>query len=43
MLSSHVESGAQCTVACIEVPRLEARAFGVMAVDRSNLILEFVE
>src|SRR4029079_6951397 len=43
MLASHVESGAQCTVACIEVPRIEARAFGVMAVDRSNQILEFVE
>ena len=43
MLEAHVESGAQCTVACIEVPRLEARAFGVMAVDRSNQILEFVE
>jgi glucose-1-phosphate adenylyltransferase len=43
MLAAHVESGAQCTVACIEVPRMEARAFGVMAVDRSNQILEFVE
>ncbi|MEP6702267.1 MAG: glucose-1-phosphate adenylyltransferase [Betaproteobacteria bacterium] len=43
MLAAHVESGAQCTVACIEVPRMEATAFGVMAVDRSNQILEFVE
>jgi glucose-1-phosphate adenylyltransferase len=43
MLEAHVESGAQCTVACIDVPRLEARAFGVMAVDRSNQILEFLE
>src|SRR5689334_15723955 len=43
MLTAHVESGAQCTVACIEVPRMEARAFGVMRVDRSNQILEFVE
>ena len=43
MLAAHVESGAQCTVACIEVPRMEARAFGVMAVDRSHQILEFVE
>ena len=43
MLAAHVESGSQCTVACIEVPRLEARAFGVMAVDRSHQILEFVE
>ena len=43
MLEAHVESGAQCTVACIEVPRAEAHAFGVMAVDRSNQILDFVE
>ena len=43
MLEAHVESGAQCTVACIEVPRMEASAFGVMAVDRSNQILDFVE
>ena len=43
MLEAHVKSGAQCTVACIEVPRSEAVAFGVMAVDRSNQILEFVE
>ena len=43
MLEAHVESGAQCTVACIEVPRMEAAAFGVMAVDRSNQILEFIE
>ena len=43
MLEAHVESGAQCTVACIDVPRMEARAFGVMAVDRSHQILEFVE
>src|SRR5436190_13209828 len=43
MLEAHVESGAQCTVACIEVPRMEAVAFGVMAVDRSNQILDFVE
>ncbi|MEO8136730.1 MAG: glucose-1-phosphate adenylyltransferase [Betaproteobacteria bacterium] len=43
MLEAHVASGAQCTVACIDVPRAEATAFGVMAVDRSNQILEFVE
>ena len=43
MLQFHAERGAQCTVACIEVPRAEASAFGVMAVDRSHQILEFVE
>lgn len=43
MLKDHVESGAGCTVGCIEVPRAEASAFGVMAVDGSRKITEFVE
>ena len=43
MLKDHVESGAGCTVGCIEVPREEATAFGVMAVDGSRKITEFVE
>lgn len=43
MLQHHVESGADVTVGCIEVPREEATAFGVMKVDESDKILEFVE
>ena len=43
MLADHVESGAECTVACIEVPRAEASGFGVMAVDEKQRITEFVE
>jgi glucose-1-phosphate adenylyltransferase len=43
MLKDHVESGAGCTVGCIEVPRMEATAFGVMAVDSARKIIEFVE
>jgi glucose-1-phosphate adenylyltransferase len=43
MLSDHVQSGAGCTVGCIEVPRNEASAFGVMAVDGNRKIMEFVE
>jgi len=43
MLTDHVESGAGCTVGCIEVPRQEASAFGVMAVDESRRIHSFVE
>ena len=43
MLQFHVDHGAQCTVGCIEVSRAEATDFGVMAVDRSNRIREFVE
>ena len=43
LLTDHVERGAQCTVACIEVPVAEASGFGVMAVDRSRRITAFVE
>ena len=43
MLADHVEQGRECTVGCIEVDRMEATAFGVMAVDERRLILDFVE
>lgn len=43
MIKHHVESGADVTVGCIEVPRMEATAFGVMKVDREDRILDFVE
>lgn len=43
MLAAHAESGAPCTVGCIEVPRMEASGFGVMAVDESLRIRDFVE
>ena len=43
MLKDHVDSGAGCTVGCIEVPRDEASAFGVMAIDTSRKIIDFVE
>ncbi|BCX17561.1 MAG: glucose-1-phosphate adenylyltransferase [Geminicoccaceae bacterium] len=43
MLRQHVESGADVTVGCIEVPRAEAKGFGVMRVDDSDRILDFVE
>ncbi|MEP5759967.1 MAG: glucose-1-phosphate adenylyltransferase [Litoreibacter sp.] len=43
MIKHHVESGADVTVGCIEVPRDEAKAFGVMKVDNTDRILEFVE
>jgi len=43
MLAQHVESGADVTVGCIEVPRLDARGFGVMAVDKNDRITAFVE
>ncbi len=43
MLRFHVEHDARCTVACFEVPREEATAFGVMAVNDQGRIVEFVE
>jgi glucose-1-phosphate adenylyltransferase len=43
MLAQHVESGADVTVGCIEVPRLQATGFGVMAVDATDRITAFVE
>ncbi len=43
MLAHHVDSGADVTVGCIEVPRMEATGFGVMKVDTEDRILEFVE
>ncbi len=43
MLRFHVERGAQCTVACFDVPRMEATAFGVMHVDKDNKVVEFFE
>ncbi len=43
LLKDHVERGGGCTVACIEVPREEASAFGVMAVDEERRITAFVE
>jgi glucose-1-phosphate adenylyltransferase len=43
MLVQHVESGADVTVACIEVPAAEATGLGVMAVDAEDRIIDFVE
>src|SRR5665213_1334046 len=43
MLQQHVEQGADVTVACIEVSRAEATAYGVMAVDGADRIIDFVE
>jgi glucose-1-phosphate adenylyltransferase len=43
MLAEHVDSGADVTVGCVEVPRMEATAFGVMHVDETSRIIEFFE
>ncbi|KQM18657.1 glucose-1-phosphate adenylyltransferase [Sphingomonas sp. Leaf24] len=43
MLQQHVDTGADVTVACMEVPRMEAVGFGVMHVDAQDRIIDFVE
>ncbi|WP_301098402.1 glucose-1-phosphate adenylyltransferase [Otariodibacter sp.] len=43
MLEDHVDSGAKCTVGCIEVPRNQASEFGVMAVNEKLQVKAFVE
>jgi glucose-1-phosphate adenylyltransferase len=43
MLRQHVEAGADVTVGCLEIPRAEASAFGVMAVDATDRITSFLE
>ena len=44
MLLAHVESGADVTISCLEVPIEEAAgAFGVMTVDENDRILRFDE
>ena len=43
MLRQHVDTGADVTVGCLEVPSKEASAFGVMHVDGRDRIVEFME
>ncbi|WP_022947978.1 glucose-1-phosphate adenylyltransferase [Methylohalobius crimeensis] len=43
MLAYHVENKADITVACVEVPVKDASAFGVIHVDDSSRIVDFVE
>jgi glucose-1-phosphate adenylyltransferase len=43
MLQQHVDSGADVTIGCLEVPRKEATGFGVMHVDATDRIISFIE
>lgn len=43
MIAKHVESGADMTIACLEVDLNAAKSFGVMGVDEENKIYEFQE
>ena len=43
MLAHHVENNADMTIACLEVPLEQAKAFGVMSVDQEGRINDFNE
>lgn len=43
MLEQQVAQGADVTVGCIEVPRMEATGFGVMHVDEHDRLISFLE
>ncbi|MBA4783764.1 MAG: glucose-1-phosphate adenylyltransferase [Rhizobiales bacterium] len=43
MLQQHVDAGADVTIGCLEVPREEASGFGVMHVDATDRIINFIE
>ena len=43
MIEQHVDSGADVTVGCVEVPRAEASAFGVMHTGAGDRIQAFLE
>ena len=43
MLRQHVDQGADVTIGCLEVPRMEATGFGVMHVDPQDKVIAFVE
>jgi len=43
MLEEHVNSGADVTIGCLEVPKEDATGFGVMHVDKNDVITDFLE
>lgn len=43
MLQQHVESRADVTVGCLEMPRAESSGFGIMGVDENDVIQSFLE
>ncbi len=43
MLLEHAESGADVTVACVEVPAADAIGLGIMHVDAEGRIVDFIE
>lgn len=43
LLAEHITKGADMTVACLDIPREDARAFGVMGIDSESRVISFAE
>lgn len=43
LLADHIKKGADVTIPCIQVPRMEASGFGVMHVDDTDRVVDFLE
>lgn len=43
IIATHVANNADITVGCVQVPRMKARAFGVMTADATGRVLRFTE
>ena len=43
LLARHKESGADATIAVIDVPREEASRFGILSADENGMIVDFEE
>ena len=43
MLQEHIDNGADCTIAVMDVPLEEASRFGIMSTDETGRITEFAE
>ena len=43
MVARHKEAGAACTISVMEVPWAEASRFGIMSVDKDDMVTEFAE
>jgi glucose-1-phosphate adenylyltransferase len=43
MLKQHVESCADVTIGCLEMPREESSGFGIMHIDEDGLVKAFIE
>jgi glucose-1-phosphate adenylyltransferase len=43
LIADHANHGMHCTVACIEVPRADARGLGVMTTNEDRRVVDFIE